>query len=231
MRNPKPSFRRSEPTRRAARSDQPASSLRSDAFLARTMRLFGDAVYRVALAQTGSPADADDVYQDVFLRLLKDATAFASDEHLKAWLLRVTVNRCHDLARTAWKRRTEPLEREHADILAPNAFRADIWEVVAKLPEDQRAVVHLFYIEGYSTDEIARIMQCQPATVRTRLHRARQHLKADLDAGETEAAAQDFRTRANSGKEQTDDREPRTAELQRLPLDDGGNPCPRPSAT
>lgn len=137
-------------------------------------------MYRVALAQTGSPSDADDVYQDVFMRLLEHTAAFESDEHLKAWLLRVTINRCHDFARLSWNRRTGGLEQEHVDIPAPDAFRADIWEVVGALPPDLRTTVHLHYAEGYSTEEIARIAGCKPSTVRTRLHRARERLRTTL---------------------------------------------------
>lgn len=160
--------------------------LRSDAFLRRAMDAWGDTVLRVALAQTGSPSDADDVFQDVFMRLLENDTAFESDEHLKAWLLRVTVNRCHDLARTVWNRRTEGLARQHADIAAPDAFRDDIWDVVGALPFDLRIVVHLFYVEGYATEEIAAIVECRPSTVRTRLHRARQQLRTSLQDEEDE---------------------------------------------
>lgn len=158
--------------------------LRSDDDLASAMRQFGDAVYRVALAQTGSPADAEDVYQDVFLRLLKDSTDFTDGEHMKAWLLRVAINRCHDLQRSGWRRRTGPLERDHASLEAPASFRSDIWDVVGNLPEDLRAVVHLFYVEGYATDEIARIVQCKPSTVRTRLFRAREQLRDDVNRAE-----------------------------------------------
>ena len=103
-----------------------------------------------------------------------------SDEHLKAWLLRVTINRCHDIARLSWNRRTGGLEQEHIDIPAPDAFRADIWEVVGALPPDLRTTVHLHYAEGYSTEEIARIAGCKPSTVRTRLHRARERLRTTL---------------------------------------------------
>ncbi|MFR8009368.1 MAG: RNA polymerase sigma factor, partial [Gordonibacter urolithinfaciens] len=139
-------------TGRTDAADNPCP-LRSDAFLKRAMDAWGDTVYRVALAQTGSPSDADDVYQDVFMRLLEHTAAFESDEHLKAWLLRVTINRCHDIARLSWNRRTGGLEQEHIDIPAPDAFRADIWEVVGALPPDLRTTVHLHYAEGYSTEE------------------------------------------------------------------------------
>lgn len=204
---------------RASERDDPRP-LRSDAFLARAMDAWGDTVHRVALAQTGSPSDADDVYQDVFLRLLEDATRFESDEHLKAWLLRVTINRCHDLARSSWNRRTEGLRREHAEAAAPapEAFQPDVWEVVGALPDHLRAVVHLFYAEGYSTDEIARIVGCQPATVRTRLHRAREQLRTSMEADRAEP--NDPRT---LGKEPTDERA--QTDSRRLPFDDGRDAC------
>lgn len=165
--------------------------LRSDAFLRRAMDAWSDTVLRVALAQTGSPSDADDVFQDVFMRLLENDTAFENDEHLKAWLLRVTINRCRDLTRSVWNRRTEGFERQHVDVAAPDAFRADIWEVVGALPPDLRAVVHLFYVEGYATEEIAAIVECQPSTVRTRLHRARQQLRTTLQ-NEKDAAREEL---------------------------------------
>ena len=74
-------------------------TLRQDDFMERAMRTWGSTVYRLALNQTQSPHDAEDICQDVFLRLLKDATAFKDDEHLKAWLLCVAINRCRDLHR------------------------------------------------------------------------------------------------------------------------------------
>ena len=129
-----------------------SDELREDAFLEDAMERYGDAVYRLALCRLGSRADAEDVYQDVFLRLLRDTTAFCDGEHLKAWLLRVTLHCCVDLRRSAW------------------------W-----LPADLRTAVWLHYVEGYGTDEIAEIVNCRPATVRTRLHRARKKLQTELE--------------------------------------------------
>lgn len=83
------------------------SNLKPDDFIEHALRTWGTTVYRLALNQTQSPHDADDVCQEVFLRLLKDPTDFKDDEHLKAWLLRVTINCSRDLHRSAWKRRTE----------------------------------------------------------------------------------------------------------------------------
>lgn len=162
------------------------TNLRSDAFLCDAMERCGDAVYRLALCRLDSRADAEDVYQEVFLRLLRDTTAFRDDEHLKAWLLRVTVNCCNDLRRSAWFRHTAPLEAA-PDAAAPLAEKHDaLWQAVHALPDDLRVVVWLHYVEGYGTDEIAPLVGCRPATVRTRLHRARKKLRLELEGTDDE---------------------------------------------
>ncbi|MDJ1649812.1 MULTISPECIES: RNA polymerase sigma factor [Gordonibacter] len=159
--------------------NQQGAGPRTEAFLTQAMADWGDAVYRLALSHTRSRADAEDVYQDVFLRLYNDATVFESAEHVKAWLLRVTVNRCHDLAKSGWKQRTVELdpERDSPAVPAHNAEDADVWDAVGQLPDSQRFAVHLHYVEGYSTDEVAELLGCQPATARTWLHRARARVR------------------------------------------------------
>ena len=87
------------------------ADLRSDEFMNHALRDWEDMVYRLALSQTREPADASDVCQETFISLLKDATVFQDDEHLKAWLIRVTINRCNQLRRTASRHRTQPLPR------------------------------------------------------------------------------------------------------------------------
>lgn len=158
--------------------------LRPDAFIRQAMGAWGGSVWRLALAQTGSKEDAEDVYQDVFLRLAQSATEFSSQEHLKAWLLRVAVNRCHDVARLRSRRRAVPLdsmpfEPSDAGPLSPDEVRA-LWEAVGELPESMRVVIHLYYQEGYSGKEIAGLLGLEPSTVRTRLQRARAQLKISL---------------------------------------------------
>ena len=125
----------------------------------RAMRTWGSTVYRLALNQTQSPHDAEDICQDVFLRLLKDATAFKDDEHLKAWLLCVAINRCRDL------------------------HDSELGRALGRLPDKMRLIVHLHYYEGFSTEEIARLVHCAPATVRSRLSRARTQLGKMLGKG------------------------------------------------
>lgn len=135
---------------------------------------WGPAVYRMAYALTRSRQDSDDIFQEVYLRYHRSAPVFQSESHEKAWLLRVTAN-CAKSALTApWRRRTVPLE----DIYTysdPEESAVD--EALAVLPGKYRAVLHLFYYEGYQTEEIARILGRSPATVRSQLTRARQKLR------------------------------------------------------
>ena len=157
--------------------------VRDDAFLRRAMRDHGAAVLRLALAQTGSRADAEDVYQDVFVALACCETDFADDDHLRAWLLRSTTNRCHDLARSWWHRHAQSFDALALEVAQDDSDEgtaiapAELWAAVQRLPERYRAVVHLFYYEGYQTEEIAQILGRSPSTVRAQLTRARQKLQ------------------------------------------------------
>lgn len=162
--------------------------------------LWGNSVYRVALSQTRSPQDAQDVAQDVFLRLLESDVTFAGDEHLKAWLLRVTINRCKELHRSWWKRRVETFgdtsRLEPAEVvgfhrtaspedIALSDLQDDrIWKALRALPEHLQVAAVLFYVAECQTDDIARIVGCAPATVRTRLHRAREQMRRTLETKE-----------------------------------------------
>lgn len=154
-------------------------------FLRRAMETQGDTVYRLALCRLQNTADAEDVYQDVFLRLLSQDTADWDSEHLRAWLIRATLNRCTDFWRFRLRRPTLSLA-QLPELMAPEGSAAELWDAVARLPEAQRTVVHLHYAEGYSTQEIAALTHTPAATVRTRLHRARKKLKDLLGGSEDE---------------------------------------------
>ena len=157
-----------------------------EAFLRHAMEAYGDAVYRLALCRLQNTAEAEDVYQDVFLRLLRQPGRDWEGEHLKAWLLRTALNCCADIRRR-WKR--HPVLALEEIVESPGETgpdTAELWESVARLPEPMRLAVHLHYGEGYSTEEIAGIMGCTPATVRTRLYRARGKLRDLLGGYEDE---------------------------------------------
>ena len=152
--------------------------------LCNAMRLHGGAVYRLALCRTQNAADAEDVYQDGFLRLFQQEAADWDSERTRAWLLRTTVNRCADIHRFRLRRPVLALE-DIPEVARPvDDGGAELWDAVARLPEKLRTVVHLHYAEGYSTEEIAALLGLPPATVRTRLRRARLKLKDLLGGNE-----------------------------------------------
>jgi len=137
-----------------------------------------DKLFRTAVAIMGSKADAEDVVQDVFIKLLEKQPEFESPEHETAWLIRVTVNLCKSRLRTHWWKKTVPL----LDIYpAQTDEQQSIMETVLSLPSKYRAVIHLFYYEGYSTKEIAEITGQKESTVREQLTRARRMLKKFME--------------------------------------------------
>ena len=154
-------------------------------FLARAMREHGPSVLRLALSQTGSRADAEDVYQDVFVALARRGEHFADAGHLRAWLLRATLNHCRDLARSWWRRNTQsfdelrldpPARQEEAPVVPPD----ELWAAVQRLPERYRAVVHLRYVEELPVSSIAALCDISESAVRTRLSRAVRKLSVYL---------------------------------------------------
>ena len=137
-----------------------------------------DKLFRTAIAVMGGKADAEDVVQDVFIKLLEKQPDFESPEHETAWLIRVTVNLCKSRLRAHWWKKTVPL----LDIYpAKTDEQQSIMETVLSLPSKYRAVIHLFYYEGYSTKEIAEITGQKESTVREQLTRARRMLKKFME--------------------------------------------------
>ena len=138
------------------------------------VRRYSNMVYRLAFARTGNTSDAEDLFQEVFLRYLTRAPAFTSEEHRKAWLLRVTVNCANGLHAALRRRRTEPLSQA---LSVPAPEGEELWEELRRLPEKDRTILHLYYYEDMTTEEIARLLERNPSTVRSQLLRARGKLK------------------------------------------------------
>ena len=138
---------------------------------------YENTLLRAALAILGDPFEAEYAVQDTFLRYLEKRPAFRDEGHEKAWLLTVCANGCKSRLRQRKSRPTTEL----MDIYpAPDGDSGDVAEAVFALPANQRAAVHLFYYEGYSTQEIARILSQRPGTVRSHLSRARETLRREL---------------------------------------------------
>lgn len=142
-----------------------------------------DTIYRLAFARTKSQQYAEDITQEVFLKLISSRKKFESEEHLKAWLLRVTINLTKDLFASAWFKKTDGLED---NISVPEKTDTmDLEEALNTLSQKYRTVIHLHYYEGYRLEEIASITGASVGTVKSQLHRARQMLKSILEEGET----------------------------------------------
>ena len=139
-----------------------------------------DMVFRVAYTYLRDAADADDVTQNVFYKLLTSDKGFATDAHLRNWLVRVTVNECRSLFRRPW-RRVEDIESYANQLQMPSEGHVHVFTTVMRLPERYRVPLVLHYYGGFSTDEVAEMLRVPGATVRTRLARGRARLKTMLE--------------------------------------------------
>ncbi|MVB11119.1 Sigma-70 region 2 [Caprobacter fermentans] len=145
---------------------------------------YGTMVYRLALARTRNPADAEDVFQEVFLRLVRFAPRCRDEEHLKAWLLHATVNCTRSLWKKILRRREEPFPPDGELPDREKDESSDVYRCVMRLPVQSRTVIHLFYYEDLSIDGIARALKISYSAAAKRLSRARELLKRDLEKGE-----------------------------------------------
>lgn len=136
---------------------------------------WGDMVWRLALSRTASVSDAEDVFQEVFLRFFRHEDRFESDEHRKAWLIRCTVNRAKSLLSAPWRRRCVPLETA-AQLGVEDDYR-EVYGAVLSLPAKYRAVIHLYYFEGLSVAEMAKALELPEGTVKSQLSRGRALLR------------------------------------------------------
>ena len=145
------------------------------------VKKYFNTVYRLALSQTKSKTHADDVTQEVFLRFLKKERSFQSDEHLKAWFIRVTINQCHDSLRRRKHRTHASLDEMEDYQVSEPEIPFMLEETLQNLPEKYRAVIILHYLEGFSVQEIAKICRISVSATKMRLLRGRELLKGELE--------------------------------------------------
>lgn len=146
--------------------------------------LYSTMLYRLSIVRMGNKEDAEEVVQDTFLRLIyhvRKGKTFKDEEHLKAWLLTVAINRGKSILNLSWNRRTEGID-SIAEKAAPQQQTGYTYEYVMRLPENYRIAVQLFYYEQLSTEQIAEYMKTKPATVRSYLHRSREKLRKMMEA-------------------------------------------------
>lgn len=148
--------------------------------LERIVHTYGPSIYRLAYVRTGSHADAQDVMQETFLRLVRGGPDFENETHCKAWLLRVATNCVNDVFRSPW-RHAQPLSETLTAPAQPE--EGGVLEAVLSLPKKYRLPVHLYYYEGLTVAEIGEILGKSESVIKTRLFRARGMLRLELEGG------------------------------------------------
>ncbi len=160
--------------------------MRSEQEVNRAIEKHADTVRRLCMIYLKNHADTEDIFQTVYLKYVLSSVVFESEEHEKAWFIRVTVNACKDLLRNFFRRHVVSIEEaaEQAGSLPPD--NREVLEAVLSLPPRYREVVYLHYYEEYTAPEISRILGKNVNTVYTLLARARQLLKEKLGSDEYE---------------------------------------------
>jgi RNA polymerase sigma factor (sigma-70 family) len=153
-----------------------SSSVRpTDSEINHTVNTYADSLFRLCFSSLQSTSDAEDAVSETFLKYMTKAPLFTEEEHRKAWLIKVAVNICRDIHRS----RKKILITEECEIksFCPDYEKSSILQAVMSLPLKYKTVIHLYYMEGYKTDEIAHILSVSPAAVRKRLEYGRKILK------------------------------------------------------
>lgn len=153
-------------------------SSRTDQMAAEALNTYGNAILRCAYSYLHNMADAEEILQDTLLKLLTAAPTFDSEEHKKAWLLKVAANLSKNRIEYNALRDCDELDESLA--AEGREDLSFVWEAVKQLPTQYREVIHLHYYEGYSTEEMAKILSRNPSTVRSDLRRGREKLKSVL---------------------------------------------------
>ncbi len=141
---------------------------------------YRDNLFAVAFHVCKNAADADDVVQDTFLQYYLTGKKFENEQHIRAWLIRVAINRAKNVSRSFWRQHKQPLEEYMGTLAFETPQDQELFEAVMGLPEKYRIVIHLYYYEDFSIHEIAAAMKLTESNVKTRLSRGRGMLRKAL---------------------------------------------------
>lgn len=141
---------------------------------------YSDMVYRIALTRCKNKDAAEDVYQTVFLRYSEKMPKFESEEHSKAWFIRVTINLTKDENTSSWNNKIVALDDM---VQFESKEESDLFIDICKLPQNYKSVIYLMYYEGYKVKEISKLLDASEGTIKTWLYRAREILKESIEGG------------------------------------------------
>lgn len=144
------------------------------------VRRYRDNIFSAAFQICKNAADADDVVQDTFIQYHVTKKEFADEQHIRAWLIRVAVNKAKNVNRSFWRQNKVPLEEYMETLVFETPKEEALFETVMKLPQKYRIVIHLYYYESYSVHEIAGILKLSESNVKVRLTRGRKLLREAL---------------------------------------------------
>lgn len=153
--------------------------LLSDDLLSIAIEKYADMVRRICFLYLKDKAEVEDVFQEVFLQYFLHIDNFRDEQHQKAWLCRVTFNKCKDMNKSIWRRRTVSIE--NLEIPFENPHQGELVTAVLQLPLNYRQIIYLHYYEGWTIPEVAEIMQQNVNTVYTQLRRAKARLKHKVE--------------------------------------------------
>ena len=156
------------------------AAMRTDQDMRRALEHYADMVWRLCIVRVKNSADAEDIFQEVFLKYALTSQVFANEEHEKAWLIRVALNCCKDWLKGFWRKHVLSLPELFPQVLSQSEEAGETLAAVLALPPKYRDLIYLHYYEGYSAVEIAAILGKKPNTIYTRLARARALLRKQL---------------------------------------------------
>lgn len=162
------------------------SQLESNDYISAALKTYSDMVYRICIIYLRNKSDIDDVFQEVFLKLLQRKTPFESKDHEKAWLIRVTINQCKDVIKSFWRKNISLVENVELQLTDPT--ENELLQVVLSLPKKYKDVIYLYYYEEYTVPQMAELLKQNENTIYSHLHRAKKLLKQKLEGKEYEYA-------------------------------------------
>lgn len=145
----------------------------------RLVNTYADMILRISFMYLKQTCDAEDICQDIFLKLLSGEYTFDSPAHEKSWIIRTTINACKDHLRTAFWKRSQTIDAI-LENPAPNASESELLDLVMSLPRNYRVSIYLYYYEGYQVKEIAAMYGKTENAISTYLRRGRQKLRQML---------------------------------------------------
>lgn len=155
--------------------------MRSEQEVNRAVERYSDTVLRLCIVYLKNHADTEDVFQTVFFKYYLSSAVFESDEHEKAWIIRVTINACKDWLKSRFRSRTVPLDEITELAAETSEENSDVLEAVLSLPEKYRDVMYLHFYEDYTAPQISKILHKNVNTIYTLLTRSKELLREKLE--------------------------------------------------